>query len=77
MKKGRTYSWLMDRELYSRTISSVVEYYEGYATLALILNVSVEDLRRWAEGRARPPTDVFLRIVDMARRPAGTLRLVN
>ncbi len=67
----------MDRELYTRTIASVVDYFEGYETPALILNVSVEDLRRWAEGRSRPPTEVFFRIVDLARRPPGTLRLVN
>lgn len=67
----------MDRELYTSTISSVVDYYEGYETLALILNVSTEELRRWADGRSRPPTEVFLRIVDLARRPPGTLRLVN
>ncbi len=67
----------MDRELYTSTISSLVDYYEGYATLALILNVNVEELRRWAEGRSRPPTDVFLRIIDLARRPPGSLRSVN
>lgn len=67
----------MDRELYTRTISSVVDYYEGYETLALILNVNVDELRRWADGRSRPPTAVFLRIIDLARRPSGTLRLVN
>ncbi len=67
----------MDRELYTRTIASVVDYFEGYETLALVLNVNVEELRRWAEGRSRPPTDVFFRIVDLARRPPGTLRLVN
>lgn len=67
----------MDRELYIRTISSVVDYFEGYETLALILNVNVQELRRWADGRSRPPTDVFLRIVELARRPPGTLRSVN
>ena len=67
----------MDRELYTRTITSLVDSFEGYGTLALILNVNVDELRRWAEGRSRPPTDVFLRMVDLARRPPGTLRLVN
>ena len=56
----------MDRELYTSTISSAVEYFEGYGTLALILNVKVDDLRRWAEGKSRPPVDVFLRIVDLS-----------
>ena len=56
----------MDRELYTSTISSAVAYFEGYGTLALILNVKVDDLRRWAEGKSRPPVDVFLRIVDLS-----------
>ena len=67
----------MDREIYTRTISSLVDYYEGYETLALILNVKVEELQRWAGGKSRPPADVFFRIIDLARRPGGTLRLVN
>jgi len=57
----------MDKELYASTISNVVEYFEGYATLAVILNVNVEDLRQWAEGKSRPPIDVFLRIADFNR----------
>lgn len=64
----------MDREFYTSTISSVVDYFEGYETLALILNVNVEELRRWADGRSRPPSDVFLRIVDLAKRPPGTTK---
>ncbi|HUF82859.1 MAG TPA: hypothetical protein VMN03_17115 [Burkholderiales bacterium] len=67
----------MDREIYTSTISSLVDYFEGYGTLALILNVNVDELRRWAEGKSRPPTEIFLRIVDLARRPPGTLRSVN
>jgi hypothetical protein len=67
----------VDREIYTSTISSLVEYFEGYGTLALILNVNVDELRRWAEGRSRPPTEIFLRIVDLARRPPGTLGSVN
>jgi hypothetical protein len=67
----------MDRELYTSTISSVVDYFEGYETLALILNVNVEELRRWADGKSRPPSDVFLRIVDLARRPPGTTKHLN
>jgi predicted transcriptional regulator len=64
-----------DRKLYARTISSAVEYFEGYGTLAVILNVSVDDLRRWAEGRSRPPVDVFLRIIDLTRRSDRTRSL--
>lgn len=56
----------MDRELYIQTISSVAEYFDGYETLALILNVNLDDLQRWADGRSRPPADIFLRIVELA-----------
>lgn len=62
----------MDRAPYASRISSLVEYFEGYETLAVILNVNVDDLRRWAEGKSRPPVDVFLRIADLAEQPAST-----
>jgi len=39
----------MEKETYASTISSAVEFFEGYGTLAVILNVNVDDLRRWAE----------------------------
>jgi hypothetical protein len=58
----------MDREHYSSTISSAVEFFEGYGTLAVILNVSVADLRRWVEGKSYPPAEV-LRRIDNLRRP--------
>ena len=58
----------MDTELYANTISSAVEFFEGYGTLAVILNVSVEDLRRWAEGKSYPPADVYHRIVNLTKR---------
>jgi len=59
----------MDREHYSRAISSAVEFFEGYGTLAVILNVSVDDLRRWAEGTSYPPAEVLRRLATLARRP--------
>ena len=53
-----------DRTLYTRTITDVIDYY-GYTHLALILNVGVDDLHRWSAGESRPPTDVFLQIIDL------------
>ena len=58
----------MDRQLYATAISSAAEYFEGYGTLALILNVNVADLRRWAEGKSYPPADVLRRIVNLTQR---------
>lgn len=59
----------MDTERYASTISRAVELFEGYGTLAVILNVSVADLRRWADGTSYPPADVLRRIVKLAARP--------
>lgn len=56
-----------DRDLYVQTICAVVESFGSYQTLASVLNVRVEDLSNWSQGKARPPTDVFLKIVDFAR----------
>jgi hypothetical protein len=58
----------MEREHYSSAISSAVDFFEGYGTLAVILNVSVADLRRWVEGKSYPPAEVLHRI-DNLRRP--------
>ena len=58
----------MDKETYASTISSAVEFFEGYGTLAVILNVSVDDLRRWVDGKSYPPAEV-LRRIDNLRRP--------
>ena len=59
----------MEREPYAATISRAVELFEGYGTLAVILNVSVADLRRWADGTSYPPADVLRRIANLALRP--------
>jgi len=59
----------MEREPYAATISRAVELFEGYGTLAVILNVSVADLRRWADGTSYPPADVLRRLASLALRP--------
>ena len=55
----------MDTERYASTISRAVELFEGYGTLAVILNVSVADLLRWADGTAYPPGDVLRRLAGL------------
>ena len=37
----------------------------GYTHLALVLNVSFDDLDGWLAGESRPPTDVLLRIIQL------------
>ena len=53
-----------DRDLYVRTISDVIDYY-GDTQVALTLNVRTDDLQRWLAGKSRPPTHVFLRIIEL------------
>jgi hypothetical protein len=53
-----------DRNLYVRTITDVMDHY-GYTQLALYLHVSIDDLDRWVAGEDHPPTDVFLRILEL------------
>jgi hypothetical protein len=55
---------VLDNEFFSATILQLIEYY-GIVDLALMLDVHVEDLYQWAEGRARPPAEVFLRVIDL------------
>jgi hypothetical protein len=53
-----------DRDFYTRTITDVIDHYL-YTQLALYLNVSIDDLDCWLAGESRPPTDVFLRILEL------------
>jgi hypothetical protein len=55
-----------DKELYAETICGLMDYY-GDRNLARILNVTVDDLYRWSSGTSRPPSEVFLRIINLSR----------
>jgi hypothetical protein len=52
-----------DRDLYTQAIERLVDYYGSYERPSRILNVSTTDLHRWAHGKARPPTDAFLKVL--------------
>jgi hypothetical protein len=52
-----------DRDLYTEAIDCLVGHYGSYERSALILDVSTADLNQWAHGGARPPTDVFIKIL--------------
>lgn len=67
----------MERAQYASSISSAVEFFEGYGTLAVILNVKVQDLRRWADGTAYPPADVLQRISRLTQRVAAAAAAVT
>jgi hypothetical protein len=55
-----------DSEICADTICGLMDYY-GPRQLALILNVTVDDLYRWSSGESRPPTDVFFRVINLSK----------
>jgi hypothetical protein len=55
---------VLDNEFFPATILQLIDYY-GVVELARLLDVNAEDLCQWAEGKARPPADVFLRLIDL------------
>jgi hypothetical protein len=59
-----------DREICAETICGLMDYY-GPRQLALILNVTVDDLCRWSSGKSRPPTDVFFRVINLSKAVSG------
>ena len=56
---------MTDRNVHHRTLVALAEYFGGYSTLALILNVGVDELQGWAAGTARPPASVYPRLMDL------------
>jgi hypothetical protein len=55
-----------ERETCAETICGLMDYY-GPRQLALILNVTVDDLCRWSSGTSRPPTNVFSRVINLSK----------
>ena len=53
-----------DRDFYKSVLAGALEDF-GVEPLAAILNVSAVDLRNWAQGRARPPAQVVLQVIDL------------
>jgi hypothetical protein len=53
-----------DRDFYKSVLAGALDDF-GVEPLAAILNVSAMDLRNWAQGRARPPAQVVLQVIDL------------
>ena len=69
MAQGLRSLGMTDKDLYAGIIATLVDDY-GEVHLARILNVAVADLHRWRQGKARPPSDVFFRIINLSTAPA-------
>ncbi|HUQ74066.1 MAG TPA: hypothetical protein VM183_05010 [Burkholderiales bacterium] len=53
-----------DRDFYRAVLAGALESF-GVETLAIILNVPVVEVMRWAQGRSRPPAPQFLQVIDL------------
>jgi hypothetical protein len=64
----------MVASVYSRALLKAAELVGGRDRLAKILQVPRADIDRWIADEAKPPREIFLRIVDLIldeSRPAG------
>ena len=55
----------MAASVYSRALIRAAELVGGRDKLVQVLQVPAADLDKWLSDRAKPPRDVFLRIVDL------------
>ena len=51
--------------LYARCTKRAAELLGGFDELGAHLSISPVILKRWAQGQGAPPTDVFLKIIDI------------
>ena len=56
-----------DLERNARVVREAAEFFGGYETLALVLNVRAEQLVAWGRGLARPPVRQLQRIIELTR----------
>jgi len=55
----------MAASVYSRTVQKAVELLGGRDRLAKVLQVPRAELDRWIADEAKPPREMFLRVVDL------------
>ena len=55
----------MTVSVYSRALGRAADLLGGREKLAKVLQVPAADLDAWIADRAKPPRDVFLRVVDL------------
>jgi hypothetical protein len=55
----------MSFSVYSRALTRAAELVGGRDKLAKLLQVSTAELDKWIADRAKPPREIFLRIVDL------------
>ena len=61
----------MAASVYSRAIRKAADLLGGRDRLAKVLLVPVEDIDTWIADKAKPPREVFLRVVDIVLDEGG------
>ena len=62
----------MAASVYSRTLQKAAELLGGRQKLARVLRVPIKDLEAWIADEAKPPLNVFLRVVDLIIDETGS-----
>jgi len=57
--------WDMTVSVYSRALRRAAELLGGREKLVKLLQIPAADLDSWIADRAKPPRDIFLRVVDI------------
>ena len=57
--------------VYSRALLRAAELLGGREKLARVLRVPVSEIHKWIGGEAKPPREVFLRVVDLILDETG------
>ena len=62
---------LVTATVYSRALLRAAELLGGCDKLARVLRVPKDELNKWIGGDAKPPREVFLRVVDIILDETG------
>jgi hypothetical protein len=57
--------------VYSRAVQKAADLLGGRERLAKVLLVPIAEIEKWIADRARPPREVFLRVVDIVLDEGG------
>jgi hypothetical protein len=61
----------MAASVYARALQKAAELVGGRAKLARVLHVPLAELEKWLAEQAKPPREVFLRVVDIILDESG------
>ena len=62
---GLRNDWPVTASIYSRAVTKAAELLGGRAELGRVLQTPVAEIDRWITEEAKPPREMFLRVVDI------------